>query len=33
LGIAPPFSGTTWTGLGRSPTWLGNRNKNDFLIG
>ncbi len=28
-----PVSGTTWTGRGRSPTWLGNRNKNDFLIG
>jgi DNA-binding protein H-NS len=28
-----PVSGATWTGRGRSPTWLGNRNKNDFLIG
>jgi DNA-binding protein H-NS len=26
-------SGTTWTGRGRSPTWLAGRNKNDFLIG
>ena len=28
-----PVSGATWTGRGRSPTWLGGRNKNDFLIG
>lgn len=28
-----PVSGTTWTGRGRSPTWLAGRNKNDFLIG
>jgi DNA-binding protein H-NS len=28
-----PVSGATWTGRGRSPTWLGSRNKNDFLIG
>jgi hypothetical protein len=27
------ISGATWTGRGRSPTWLGGRNKNDFLIG
>ena len=28
-----PVSGATWTGRGRSPTWLAGRNKNDFLIG
>ena len=27
-----PISGATWTGRGRSPTWLAGRNKNDFLI-
>jgi DNA-binding protein H-NS len=33
LDIEPPFSGSTWTGRGRSPTWLAGRDKNDFLIG
>lgn len=28
-----PVSGATWTGRGRSPTWLAGRDKNDFLIG
>lgn len=27
-----PDSGATWTGRGRAPRWLGNRNKDAFLI-
>lgn len=28
-----PVSGKTWTGRGRTPSWLEGRNKADFLIG
>jgi DNA-binding protein H-NS len=27
-----PDSGQTWTGRGRAPRWLNNRNKDEFLI-
>lgn len=27
-----PASGSTWSGRGRSPRWLGGRDKGDFLI-
>lgn len=27
-----PDSGSTWSGRGRAPRWLGGRNKSDFLI-
>jgi DNA-binding protein H-NS len=28
-----PVSGATWSGRGRSPTWLQGRDKSEFLIG
>jgi len=27
-----PFSGATWSGRGKSPRWIVNRNRDDFLI-
>lgn len=27
-----PDTGKTWTGRGRAPRWLGNRDKDEFLI-
>ena len=27
-----PQTGATWSGRGRSPTWLNGRDKNEFLI-
>lgn len=27
-----PENGDTWTGRGRAPLWLADRNKDDFLI-
>lgn len=27
-----PVTGATWTGRGRAPSWIRNRNYNDFLV-
>jgi DNA-binding protein H-NS len=27
-----PSSGATWTGRGRAPLWLADKNKNDYLV-